>query len=54
MELEYKIIAYVALGLTAVYIALRLGAQWAANKLIDAEFEHVLNHENHKVKGRFG
>jgi len=52
--MEYKIFAYVAVGIVAVYFAIRMAGQWAVNKLVNAEFEHVLNHEEHKVKGRFG
>ncbi len=51
--MEYKIIGYIALALIAVYIALRMAGQWAIKKLIRAEFEHVLNSEEHKVKGRY-
>lgn len=51
--MDYKIVGYIAAILLTIYIAIRLAGQWAVNKLVRAEFEHVLNHENHKVKGRF-
>ena len=51
--MDYKIYGYIALGLIAVYLAIRLAGQWAINKLIRTEFEHVLNSKEHKVKGRF-
>jgi hypothetical protein len=52
--MEYKIIAYAAIALVAIYVAIKLAGQWAINKVVQAEFEHVLNNEEHKVKGRFG
>jgi len=51
--IDYKIYGIIALGLLAIYVALKLAGQWAVNKLIRAEFEHVLNHKEHKVKGRY-
>jgi len=52
--MEYKIFGYIALGLLALYFALRMAGQYAVNKLVKAEFDHVLNHDEHKVKGRYG
>lgn len=51
--MEYDIIVYAGIGLIAVYIAIRLAGQRLVNKLVRAEFEQVLNSEEHKVKGRF-
>ena len=51
--MEYKILAYAALALLAVYFAMRMAGQWAVKKLIRAEFEHVIHSEEHKVKGRY-
>jgi hypothetical protein len=51
--MEYKIIAFVAGGLIALYIAVRLLGQYAFGRLIDAELGHVLNADEHKVKGRY-
>ena len=52
--MEYKIIAFVAGGLIALYLAVRLLGQYAFGRLVDAEFSHVLNADEHKVKGRYG
>jgi hypothetical protein len=52
--MDYKIYGYVALGLLAVYLAIRAAGEYAVKKLVRAEFDHVLNHEEHKVKGRYG
>ena len=51
--IEYKIYAYVAVGLLALYLAIRLAGQHTIKKLIRAEYEHVLHGEEHKVKGKF-
>jgi hypothetical protein len=51
--METKVIAYIALALLALYFFIRLAEQWAVKKLIQAEFEHVINNEEHKVKGRY-
>ena len=51
--IDAKVYAYVALGLLAIYVGLRLFGQWTINKLVRAEFEHVLNHDEHKIKGKF-
>ena len=51
--IEYKIYAYIAIGLLALYLAIRIAGQRAIKKLIRAEYEHVLHSEEHKVKGRY-
>ena len=51
--MEYKILAYTAVALFAVYFLMRLAEQWAVKKLIRAEFEHVIHSDEHKVKGRY-
>jgi hypothetical protein len=51
--MEYKILGITVIVLAAIYVAIRLAGQWAFSKLIKTEFEHVLNHEEHKVKGRY-
>ena len=51
--MEYKILTYIALALIAIYILIRASGEWAVKKLIRAEYEHVLNSEEHKVKGRY-
>ncbi len=51
--IEYKTIGYIALGTLAAYITLRVMGQRAINKLINAELEHVINHKDHKVKGKY-
>jgi hypothetical protein len=52
--IDYKIITYFALGtLAAAYLISRIVSQLAVGKLIRAEYEHVLNSEEHKVKGRY-
>lgn len=51
--MEYKILGYIALGLLGVYIGFKLLGQYAINKLIRAEFDHVINSNEHKVKGRY-
>ncbi len=52
--IEYKTIGYIAIGLIAIYFAVRIAGQMAIRKLIRAEFDHVVNSDEHKVKGRFG
>ena len=51
--MEYKILAFVAGGLMVLYLAFRLLGQYAVGRLISAEFSHVLNAEEHKVKGKY-
>ncbi len=51
--METKVIAYIALALLAVYFLMRMAEQWAVKKLIRAEFDHVLNNDEHKVKGKY-
>ncbi|MCX6708857.1 MAG: hypothetical protein NTW67_04405 [Candidatus Woesearchaeota archaeon] len=52
--MDYRILAYVGIGLIALYLAVRLLGQYAFGRLVDAEFSHVLNADEHKVKGRYG
>ncbi len=52
--MDYKTYGYIALGLLAVYLAVRAAGEYAVKKLIRAEFEHVLTNDEHKAKGRFG
>jgi hypothetical protein len=51
--MEYKIIAYIALTLLAVYIIVRAMGEIALKKLIRTELDHVVNSEEHKVKGKY-
>ena len=51
--MDYKIFAYIGIGLVIAYLALRLMGQLAVTKLVRAELDHVVNHDDHKVKGRF-
>ncbi|VVB81281.1 Uncharacterised protein [uncultured archaeon] len=51
--MEYKIIAFVAGGLIALYIAIRLLGQYAFGRLVNAELSHVVHGAEHKVKGRY-
>jgi len=51
--MDYRIIGYVALGVLALFIVRRLTIRWLINKFIRAEMNHVLNHPDFKVKGRF-
>jgi hypothetical protein len=52
--MDYRAIGYVALGLLALYLALRLMERYALQKIVQVEYEHVLNSDEHKVKGRYG
>ncbi len=52
--MDHRIIGYVALGLLVIYLALRFMEQYAFKKIVRAEVEHVLNSDEHKVKGRYG
>ena len=51
--MEYKIIAFVAGGLIALYLAVRLLGQYAFGRLVDAELSQVIHGDEHKVKGRY-
>ncbi len=52
--MDYNVMAYAVVGVfAAVYIIYRLLGQLAVRKLIRTEYEHVLNSEEHKVKGKF-
>lgn len=51
--MDYRAIGYIALGMLALYIALRLMERYALRKLVQVEYEHVLNSDEHKVKGRY-
>jgi len=51
--METKIIAYIALALLVIYLAMRFMEQYAFKKIVRAEVEHVLNSDEHKVKGKF-
>jgi hypothetical protein len=52
--MDYRAIGYIALGMLALYITLRLMERYALRKLVQVEYEHVLNSDEHKVKGRYG
>lgn len=51
--MEYKIIGYILLGLLGLYVAFRMLGQYAVNKLIRSEMEHVVVSDKFKVKGRY-
>lgn len=51
--MDYEVISYVAFGVLAVYIAIRLFGQRTVNKLVQDELNHVMNSDEHKVKGRY-
>ncbi len=52
--MDYKVMVYAVVGVfAAVYIICRLLGRLAIKKLIRTEYEHVLNSEEHKVKGRY-
>lgn len=51
--MDYKIIWYITIGIVAFLILRRIVVNWAINKLVRTEFEHVLNNDEFKVKGRF-
>jgi len=50
--IDYELAGGIAIVFAVMYIALRLLARHAFSKLVNAEFEHVLNSDEHKVKGR--
>ena len=52
--MDYRIFVYAGIGLVALYVAIRLLGQYAFGRLVNAELGHVLNAEEHKVKGRYG
>lgn len=52
--MDYNAIGYVALGLLAIYLTLRFMEQYAFKKIARTEVEHILNSDEHKVKGRYG
>ncbi len=52
--IDYKIYAFVGAALIAIYLAVRIFEQIAANKIVRAEIEQVLTSDEHKAKGRFG
>jgi len=53
----YKTIGYIALGVAAAYVTMRItfhmAGQRAMRKNIQAEFDHVLHSDEHKAKGRY-
>ncbi len=51
--MDYRFIAYGMIGLVVLYVALRLFGQYAFGKLVNTELSHVLNAEEHKVKGKY-
>jgi hypothetical protein len=52
--MDYRTIGYIALGMLALYMTLRLIERYALRKVVQVEYEHVLNSDEHKVKGRYG
>lgn len=53
IELDWRAIGIIAAVFFGLAITFRLIGQYAASKLVDLEFEHVLNSDEHKVRGRF-
>lgn len=50
---ELRIVGYVALGLIAIYVSLRLLAERAVKRLIRSELDSVVSGDEFKTKGRF-
>lgn len=53
IDLDWRVIGVVALIFFGLSIGLRLLSQYAVSKVVDMEYEHVLNSEEHKVRGKY-
>ena len=51
--MDYRIYGIIGIALAAVYLGVRLFGQMTFRKLVNAEVEHVLTSDEHKVKGRY-
>ena len=53
IDLDWRVIGIIALVLGGIAITFRLLGQYAIQKLVTLEYEHVLNSDEHKVRGKF-
>ncbi len=53
IDLDWRVIGMIALVFFGLAITFRLLGQYAVRKVVDLEFEHVLNSDEHKVRGKF-
>jgi len=53
MEIDYSILAYLALGLLGLWIIRGFLGQLAFKRLVQSELDQVVSSDKHKVKGRF-
>lgn len=53
IELDLRFLGAAAFVLGGLYLLFRWMGSYASRKLTALEFEHVLNSDEHKVRGRF-
>ncbi len=53
IDLDWRVIGIIALVFFGLAITLRLLGQFALQKVVMLEFEHVINSDEHKVRGKY-
>jgi len=53
IELDWRVLGIIALALLGVYFGLRSLGESAMRKLVNLEYEQVLNSDENKVRGKF-
>lgn len=53
IDLDWRVIGIIALVFFGLALLFRLIGQYALQKIVLLEFEHVINSDEHKVRGKY-